>query len=129
MTRIVVLGVFLAVSPLALQAQEPASTPTPKLWKFSVAALAGATSFDAASSWGKYELNPVLQSPQSTFGARGTLIKVGLAGASIGLQYAFRHHPGVLKAGSILNFIQAGVYTGVAAHNLGVPRLGGLTTP
>jgi hypothetical protein len=127
MTRTLVLAVFLAVSPLAVRAEEPLTTS--KLWKFSAVALVGATSFDAASSWGKYERNPLLQSPAGTFGARGALIKAGLAGLSVGLQYAFRRHPSVLKSATVLNLVQAGVYTGVAVHNLGIPRPAGLTTP
>jgi hypothetical protein len=149
-----VLALLLAVIPLALHAEElrrstpsggsallkstetvssaistPAPLATPKVWKYSVVALVGATSFDAASSWGKHELNPVLQSRGATFGAQGTLIKAGIAGVTVGLQIALRHHPAMLKAASVLNFVQAGVYTGVGVHNLGFPRAPGVTNP
>jgi hypothetical protein len=33
----------------------------------------------------------------------------------------------MLKAVTVLNFVQAGVYTGVCAHNMGIPRLPGVS--
>lgn len=50
-------------------------------WKAHLADTAihlGATSLDAASSWGRVELNPVLRSSDGRFGARGLGIKLGI---------------------------------------------------
>ncbi len=120
MRPVVTLLVLLAVLPLMAHAAD--TEKIPRVWKYSAVAMVAATSLDAASSYGLYERNPVLRSPGATFGARGSLIKLGIAGASLGLQYAFRHHPGALKRAAVLNFIQAGVYAGAGAYNLGVTR-------
>lgn len=51
-------------------------------WKRHLADTAlhlAATSADAASSWGRYELNPVLRSADGRFGAKGVAIKGAFA--------------------------------------------------
>lgn len=40
----------------------------------------GATSADAATSWGRVELNPLLRNSRGEFGARGLALKFGIFG-------------------------------------------------
>ena len=93
------------------------------LWKWSLAALAGANALDIASSWRKYELNPALAAPSSTFGAKSAAIKVGILGAVVVVQWlAVSRHPShrLYRALSILNFCDSGVVAGTAGHNFTV---------
>ncbi len=90
-----------------------------KLWWASVATLAAATVLDARSSWGRRELNPLLQGANGRFGARSIEIKSALVGAGVAFQWlALRHHHKASKALSIANFAAAGATTGAAVHNL-----------
>ena len=92
-----------------------------RLWITSLFAVAGGTSFDAASSWGKRESNPLLSSANGTFGGKGLGIKVGLAAAVIVPQICLRKHKELRGAFTMGNFAGAGGFTAVALHNLGVP--------
>jgi hypothetical protein len=69
---------------------------------------------------GKVERNPLLASSDGTFGARGIGIKFGLAGASLVPQLLLRNHKELRKVFAIANFVDAGIFAGVAAHNMGV---------
>jgi hypothetical protein len=93
--------------------------PGKKLWWASVAAVAAASVFDAGSSWGKREMNPLLQSPNGRFGARSIEIKSALVGAGLAFQWlAFRRHPHLAKPLGVLNLSVAGMTAGAAVHNL-----------
>jgi hypothetical protein len=118
----------------ALQAQVQSSqltdvpaTPTShlsKLWAVSSFVLLGATSLDAASSWGKYEENPLLRSADGRFGMKGVSIKLTLAGAMLIPQILFRKNHTATKLFTVTNFAQAGMYGGIAARNFGIPQPG-----
>lgn len=122
------LMLILLVSTYALSAEEPFLRPqavpasnAKTLWKASLVSLAAANALDMHSSWGKHELNPTLASgQQGKFGAQGALIKMGLQGSLMGLEYLItRGHPTgkVYKALSFVNFGAAAGASMVAAHN------------
>jgi hypothetical protein len=98
--------------------------PAQKLWRVSVAALAAVNAMDVESSWHKHELNSTLAGANGTFGAQGALIKLGMQGGLVGVEYLLtRRHPSgrIYRAVSLINF---GVATGigsVAGHNYTVP--------
>src|SRR6266852_1230993 len=100
------LILLLLLSTYFLHAQDLA----PKgrtLWKVSMLSLSAANAFDMHSSWGKHELNPALTSRAGTFGTHGALIKLGLQGGLMGLEYVVtRGHPTgkVYRVLSIVNF-------------------------
>lgn len=99
---------------------------TSRVWVASCIALVAATSADMASSWGRNEANPMLRSADGTFGARGVSLKLAMAGAMIVPQYFIaKRAPGTQRLFTIANFIQAGMYTGVAVRNYGVPQAPG----
>src|ERR1035441_11074879 len=65
-----------------------------KLWRASVAALGPGTAMDVESSWHKHELNSTLAGSNGTFGAQGALLKLGMQGALVGIEYLLaRRHP------------------------------------
>lgn len=94
------------------------------LWKTSVASLVAANAMDEASSWGKHELNPALSGSQGTFGKQGALLKLGVAGGVVVVEYlVLRHHPSrsLAKALAWINFGDAAVTGAVAGRNFGIP--------
>jgi hypothetical protein len=102
-----------------VQSNTPSEKPSgKKLWWASVAAVAAASVFDARSSWGRRELNPLLQGPNGRFSARSVEIKSVLVGAGVACQWlALRHHNKAAKSFGIVNLAVAGATTGVAIHN------------
>jgi len=94
------------------------------LWKTSAASLLAANAMDEASSWGKRELNPVLSGNQGTFGKQGALLKLGVAGSVVVVEYlVLRHRPSrsLAKALAWINFGDAAVTGAVAGRNFGIP--------
>ena len=91
-----------------------------RVWIASMLAVAASTSMDAATSFGKHEGNSTLASADGTFGARGVAIKAGMLAAVIVPELAFCHHKNLKSKFAIGNFIEAGTFTGVSIHNLGV---------
>ena len=91
------------------------------VWQASLVSLAAANALDVHSSWGKHELNPALATGNSaTFGKQGALVKLGLQGTLMGIEYLItRGHPTaqVYKALAIVNFGASAGFAGVAAHN------------
>jgi hypothetical protein len=129
------LLLFVTISSAALlQAGEVVINPTAmseraissqKLWRVSIAAVATANAIDIHSSWGKRELNPVLAGTSGSFGGRGALIKLGLQGGWIGIEYLItrRHRSGkVFRALSAINFGASAALAGVAIRNYTIPR-------
>jgi len=120
-----------APAPEAIPAT-PASPVTPArtearlrldLWKASAASLLAANAMDEASSWGKHELNPVLAGRQGTFGKQGALLKLGVAGGVVAVEYlVLRHRPShsLAKALAWINFGDAAVTGAVAGRNFGI---------
>lgn len=90
------------------------------LWRASVAALAAANIMDVQSSWGKGELNPALAGGGGTFGARGALLKAGVIGGAVALQFLIlRHGPSkrLCRAVAAINFGGAGLAGSSAVRN------------
>lgn len=91
-----------------------------RIWIESICAVLAASAFDAATSWGKQESNPLLSSPDGTFGARGLAIKASIAGAVLIPQLLLRRHKEFRKSFIVANFADAAVFMGASIHNLGV---------
>ena len=94
-------------------------------WHVSVAALAAANVLDVQSSWGKHELNPTLAGPSGRFSGQSALIKLGLQGGLLGMEYLItRGHPSgkLYRVLTIVNFGAAAAIGSVAGHNYTVPR-------
>ena len=90
------------------------------IWKISMAAMLGATAIDAATSIGKNERNPLLRSSDGSFGGKGIAIKSSLAALCIVPQILLRNHREFRKPFIIANFVNTGIFTFAAAHNLGM---------
>ena len=91
-----------------------------QLWIASIVAMTAATTADAASSWHKRESNSLLASSNGTFGAKGATIKVGIASAVLLPQILLRKHRDWYLPFAAGNLVEAGIFTGAAAHNLTV---------
>ena len=90
---------------------------TVKNYRWSLVALSAASTADVASSWGLYELNPVLGNGQ--FGSRQLAIKAGITAALVGAEaLTVRKHPNLRKPFTIVNWTAAGVLSGVVGWNL-----------
>ena len=89
------------------------------LWIISGVALTAATFFDAGSSLGQREANPVLQNSQGMFSStRGMALKGGLLSGTLIVQALLeRKNLGNAKSFAVTNFVAAGVLGGVAWHN------------
>jgi hypothetical protein len=116
----------VAPSPAAaqnlVQPEVRQAKPRMKEWKFSLLTLAAAHSADAATSWNKRELNPVLSPSGGAFGGQMLAIKCGITAASVGLQaIVLRHHPELAKMFARFNFLESGVIGATAIHNSSVP--------
>ena len=108
MARIILLA-LLALPAFALDAALSRS------WKISVAAMAAATAADAATSYGRPELNPVLG---QQFGGRGIAIKAGVLFGTVWAEHRLlRKHPRFAKPFTIFNFAIAGTHGSVAVVN------------
>jgi len=116
-----------ALSPLTPAKVEIASVADTRdrvinrAWIASMFTVIGASSLDAATSWGKNESNFLLASPGGTFGAKGLSLKAGLATAVLVPQIVFRKHKNVKTGFAIFNFGDAALFSAVAIHNLGIP--------
>jgi hypothetical protein len=123
------LFLLLALTGCALYAQDvpdPNAGSGRTFWRASIAALTAANAMDIQSSWGKHELNPALANGGGTFGAQGALLKLGLQGTLVGIEYLITHHHSgpsgkLYRVFGIVNFGAAAGIAGVAVHNYGVP--------
>jgi hypothetical protein len=87
-----------------------------KLWRWSAAALASATTVDTISTVGLNEANPVLGTGR--FGARAFSIKSGIVvGAVIAQTLVLKRTPQYQRNLAFANFAMAGLTTGVAIRN------------
>jgi len=104
-----------------------------RLWQVSLVTLSVANVVDVHSSLGKREMNSALAGPSGTFGTRGILLKSGMQGGLLGIEYLImRRHARDLafnparsklyRTLAIINFASAAALTGVAAHNYTVAR-------
>ena len=96
------------------------SSQSARLWGVSIGTLAAATSFDAFSSMGKSESNPLLRSGDGTFGVKGIALKAGLAGGSVAPQIALRRRHDLRRIFEVANFVQTGMFTAIGIHNMGI---------
>lgn len=96
------------------------SKPRPSTWwKASVMAMAAATSIDAASSWGRLEMNPLLRNSDGRFGVQGVAVKALIAGGVVGAQYLMlRNHPKQEKYATVTNFVLSGALGAAAVSNI-----------
>jgi hypothetical protein len=93
-------------------------------YRSSQVALVLAHSLDIASSWGKHELNPLLQSSDQTYGARGASIAIGIVALGlIGEELIVHKHPALERYAGIANFAVAGVEGLAIRHNLKYPEV------
>lgn len=92
-----------------------------RAWKWSLAPLFASQALDTVSSYGAVELNPLLADHRGAFGMKATTIKLGVAGAFVGVQYlVVKSHPRAARVFSKLNWVTAILTTGLAAHNFAV---------
>ena len=128
--RKLLLILMLFAGPLcAADPSIPDAPKTPRagsaLWKASVASLVAGNALDLQSSWGKHELNPALSGPAGKFGGQGVLIKLGLQGGLLGVEYLItRKHPSkrTYQVLSVINFGNAATTAAVAGYNYTIPR-------
>jgi len=91
-------------------------------WRVSLLALIAAHSADAATSWNKRELNPVLSPSSGAFGLQTLAIKCAISIGSIGLQFVLlKRRPELAKLFARMNFVESGVLGATALHNSFVP--------
>ncbi len=94
-----------------------------RIYHWSLAALASGVAHDSASSWQKFEANPLLCDRYGRFSHRGLTIKAGLAAGSAVTGYLIvRKYPYGARAAAITNFAAAGMLHSVAAHNWRMPK-------
>jgi hypothetical protein len=104
-----------------------------RLWTASVVTLSVANVLDVQSSMGKRELNSALASPAGTLGTRGIVLKSGLQGGLLGIEYLLLrgHSHNLLQNQSrsklyrtlaVINFASSAVIGGFVAHNYTVPQ-------
>ena len=105
---------------IAANIETPHDRIVRKVWIGSMLAMAGASGLDAATSWGKLEGNGFLASGNGTFGARGLSIKAAMAAAVLLPQALLRNHKELRVKFAVANLVEAGIFTGVSIHNLGV---------
>ena len=91
------------------------------VWHVSQSLLLAGGAADIASSWGKYETNPLLRTgPRFSYGSMA--IKLGILTAGLTAQhYVVRKYPNRMPFYASANLALAGVFGIVAAHNMGVP--------
>lgn len=90
-------------------------------WRASVAAVAASSALDVHSSFGAYELNPIVGRGQ--FGSRQASISLGITAGVLVFEYlVVRKHPRFERTLTWTNFAVAGARAGTAARNY---RLGG----
>jgi len=102
------------------------ASPGARLWKLSLAALTTANAVDIRSSWKKRELNPVLAQSSNTFGWQAALLKMGIGGAVVWMEYLAtrgHRHPGLYRILTIANFGSAAAAGAVATHNYMLPAV------
>ena len=87
-------------------------------WAISLAPLFASQALDSASSYGMQELNPLLASPDGSFGMKATTIKFGVVGALSATEYfVVRKYPRSAKVFTIVNWTAAGATSALAIHN------------
>ena len=89
-----------------------------KRWKLSLVPLAASQTLDISSSWGMRELNPVLAGKDGSFGMQASIVKLGVMGAFVGVEYLIvRKHPNAARAFEKINWSGAALTSSFAVHN------------
>jgi hypothetical protein len=120
--RLAALLLFLIslIPPAASAAERPSRWRA--IWRVSQGLLVGADAADAASSWGKYEGNPLLRTTQR-FSYGSLAIKLGALGGGLAAQhYILRKAPEQMPLLATANLAVAGILGLVAGRNTQVPR-------
>jgi hypothetical protein len=92
-----------------------------RAWKISLIPVAVSQGLDVYSSYGMRELNPLLAGSDGGFGGRAAILKLGVTGALLSVEYlVIRRHPQSARVFSKLNWAGSIATTGLAAHNLAV---------
>lgn len=87
-------------------------------WAISLAPLFASQALDTASSYGMRELNPLLASPDGSFGVKAATIKFGVVGALAATEYfVVRKYPRSAKVFTIVNWTASGATSALAIHN------------
>jgi hypothetical protein len=111
-----ILLIFLAVSAQA----EAASNKWRKVWKASLVVMASASFVDAASSYGRVEINPILAS-NGRFRRKALALKVSI-GAGLAVAEFLLHHKRpeseVEMPAALVNFATAATFSAAAIHNI-----------
>jgi len=90
-------------------------------WKLSLIPLAGSQVLDVSSSWGMRELNPVLAGNDGRFGAQAATVKLGVAGAFVGVQYLIvRKFPRTARVFEKINWAGTALTFSFAVHNYAI---------
>jgi hypothetical protein len=90
-------------------------------WRVGQGLLVAGNTADIASSWGKYETNPLIRTG-SRFGYGSMAIKLGLLAGGLAMQnYVAHKFPNRIPYFASADLALAGVLGIVAAHNSGVP--------
>jgi hypothetical protein len=91
------------------------------VWHVSQSLLVAGNTADIATSWGKYETNPLLRTG-SRFSYGSMAIKLGMMTGGLTVQYfVARKFPNRIPYFASANLALVGVLGIVAAHNTGVP--------
>jgi len=116
---VVLILIMAAFLPAASAGEKPSRWRV--AWHVSQVLLAGSQVADAASSWGKLEANPLLQtSPRFGYGALA--LKFGALAVSLTAQhFMVRKNPGRIRFFTCTNLAVTGMLTGVTVHNTRVP--------
>lgn len=85
------------------------------VYRASVATVGACAAADAASSWGRVEMNPILADHQRRFGVRGVAIKAGITGIWLGAQWLTRGKD--RRAWAVGNWGMAASWCGAAGWN------------
>jgi hypothetical protein len=97
---------------------QTALTAAKRAWKISLAPFAAGQTLDAASSYGRPELNPLIASSDGGFGTKAAIVKVGVSGALVGVEYLLvRKYPRSARVLAKLNWSGAVLSTSLAVHN------------
>jgi len=87
------------------------------LWRVSQALVVGANVADSASSWGKYEANPVLNHGAPRFGFGACAIKMAVvAGGLTTQQLVVRKDPRRMRLSTAANLAVTGALSAVAVR-------------
>lgn len=106
------------------------SAASRRLYIGSVLFAVGANALDIYSSYGKRELNPMLQGSNGTFSARSVLTKAGMvSGLEVPQILLVRHSARRMRLFAVANFAMSAALAGMSAHNFGVADPAHVSTP